>query len=161
VAKLALARAHGHGRVALRELDRVEPLCDRTLHVLVGHVLTDADEAFPLRPGAVVGRCGNRGRTGVARYRADRFDVLRQIGGDEDATARVVLDPRAGLREEGVGRLASARDHEQVAVDGTAVELHASHLAEAAARHNLSHPLAAKVDDLGYLGSGPLQVFDH
>src|SRR5829696_2774803 len=67
MAQLSLTGPHRHRRVALRELDRVEALCDRALHVLVGDVLADADEAFSLRPGAVVGRCRNDGGTGVAR----------------------------------------------------------------------------------------------
>ena len=48
VAELALARAHRRRRVALRELDRVEALADRALHVLRRHVLADAHEALAL-----------------------------------------------------------------------------------------------------------------
>ena len=49
MAEPALAGAHRHGRVALGELDRVEALGDRALHVLLGHVLAEADEAASLR----------------------------------------------------------------------------------------------------------------
>ena len=54
VAELALARAHGRRRVALRELDRVEALADRALHVLRRHVLHTHTKhlPFPLYAGS-------------------------------------------------------------------------------------------------------------
>src|SRR5439155_13695974 len=88
VAELALTRAHRHGRVALRELDRVEAFGDRTLHILRRHVLADADEAF------VATACQLRRRRALlepAGRRADDLDAGRELRRHEDAT------PRPGL----------------------------------------------------------------
>ena len=56
LAHAPLARAHGHGGVALCQLDRVIALVDRETDVLAGHVLAQAGEALaapePLTGGA-------------------------------------------------------------------------------------------------------------
>ena len=122
VAEPALAWAHRHGRVALRELDRVEPFGDRALHVLLGDVLADTDEAAARRVGAVVAGSGHRCRLHVPGDRADRLHVRRQVGGHEDPAVRVELDPRPCLGEERVRGLASARHHEHVAGELAAVD---------------------------------------
>ena len=46
LAHLALTRAHGGGGVALEELHLAEPFLDRVGHVLVRHVLAEADEGL-------------------------------------------------------------------------------------------------------------------
>ena len=85
---------------------------------------------------------------------------VREVGRDEDAAARVVLDARAGLGEEGVRGLAAAGGDEEVAVDRAAVELDGAELAALAVRGDLADARRAEVDDLGDLGSRLLQVVD-
>ena len=113
--RAALAGAHRHGRVALRELDRVEALGDRPLEVLVGDVLADADEALVLAGGAVVGRGGNRPAIPSPVTEPTASTPSGSSVGTKMPAARVVLDARTGLREQGVGRLAAAGHDEQVA----------------------------------------------
>ncbi len=121
LAELSLAGAHRHGRVALRELDRVVALRDRPRHVLVGDVLARADEAA-LAALARVRRGRDRPVRPVAGRSAHRLDPGRELDRDEDAPPGVVLDPGAGLREQGVRGLADARGDDEVAVDRAPVE---------------------------------------
>ena len=158
MAELALARAHGHGRVALGELDRVEPFGDRALDVLVGDVLADADEALALAGGAVVGRGGDRGLRDLAGGRADDLDAGGDVRGHEDPAAMVVLDLRARVREQRVRGLAPARHHQEVAADLAAVELDRGEPATPPLGGDLPHAGLAQVDDLGHLGARALQV---
>ena len=160
MAELPLARAHGHGRVALGQLDRVEALGDGALHVLVGHVLADADEALALLRGAVERGCGNGDVADLAGGRADDLDPVGEVGGDEDPAPVVVLDLRARVGEERVGGLAPAGHDEQVAVDLAAVELDRGQAPGAALRRDLPHPGLAQVDDLRHLGAGLLEQGD-
>ena len=60
-----LAGAHGHGRVALGELDRVIALLDRQVDVLAGDVLAQAGEALAA-PGAADRRRAPRRRAPAA-----------------------------------------------------------------------------------------------
>ena len=108
MAQAALARAHRDRRVALRQLDRIEPLGDRSLQVLVRHVLADADETLPGLRRAVIGRSWNRGGNALACRGSNCFDAVRDLRGNEDAPVGVVLDPRARLREQRIRWLASA-----------------------------------------------------
>src|SRR5260221_12338003 len=95
----ALARAHRHGRIPLRELDRVEALREGALEVLDGDVLADADEAAVAVACPRGAQRANSG--GDAPY---SLDAQWQLGRYEDAALRVGRDPRACLREEGIGR---------------------------------------------------------
>ena len=126
VAEATLARAHGHGRVALGELDRVEALGDRVAQVLDALVLAEADEA--LVAVAAEHRLGHGGLADVTRHRAGGVHVRRQVGRHEDPARGVELDACAGLREELVVRLRAATHHEQVALHGAHVELDARHV---------------------------------
>ena len=141
VAVPPLARAHRHGRVPLRELDRVESLCDRALHVLRGHVLADADE--PLAPaGSVVGSPRHRLLADVTRDGADGAQAGWNLGRHEDALHRLVLDARAGRRQQRVGGLAAARHDDEVATERPTVDRHAPHAAPAAVRAEPRRPAA-------------------
>jgi hypothetical protein len=143
VAKLPLTGAHRRGRVALGELDRVEALGDRALHVLRGHVLAHADEAAPF-----AGICRQRARrAALARDRSDRFDAGGQVRRNEDAEVGVVLDTGAGLCEQRVRRLAAAGRDEQVAVDALSVHDESAHAPLAALRDELARSRLPEVDD--------------
>ncbi len=155
VAELPLARSHRRRRVALRQLDRVEALADRALHVLRRHVLADAHEALAL---AGVRGFGRDLRETLARDGADRFDAGRKLRRHEDAEPVVVLDARARLREERVRRLPAAGGDEQVAVEALAVEDEPSHATLAALRGELARPRVAEVDRLGDLDADLLEL---
>ena len=127
VAEAALARSHRHGRVPLRELDRVEALGDRVLEVLRRLVLAEADEA--LVAAVVEDRARHGGLADVAADGADRLDVGGQVGGHEHAAAFVVLDPRPSLREQLVVRLRAAGHDEEVGLDVPPVDRHLGNLA--------------------------------
>ena len=120
VAEPSLARPHRHRRVPLGELDRVEALRDRVLQVLRRLVLAEADEALV----ALVAEDGIRdGRLAdVPGGGADRLDVRREVGRDEDAARAVVDDPCACLGEELVVRLRAPRHDEEVAGRDPAVD---------------------------------------
>ena len=105
VAELALAGPHRRRRVALRELDRVEALSDRTLHVLRRDVLAHADEALAL---ALVRRLGRDAREPLAGDAPDGLDPVRKLGRHEDAERVVELHARARLGEQRVRRLPAA-----------------------------------------------------
>src|SRR6185503_12282881 len=151
VAETPLARTHRHRGVALRELDRVEALADRALQILVRDVLADADEALALPGRAVVGGCGHGAREAVPGDGADCLDSVGDVGGDEDAAVGVVLDPRARLREQGVGRLAPAGHDEQVTGELAPVDLDRAEQAAAAARDDLADALTPEVVDADQL----------
>ena len=117
LAEPALARPHRHRRVALRELDRIEPLVHRTFQVLRGHVLAQADEAA----AAVAGPRADAAHA-LARRRAGDLHAFGQRRRHEDPAPRVVGDGAAGLRDERVGGLPAGGGDEQVAGDRAAVE---------------------------------------
>src|SRR5262249_31274404 len=146
VAELPLAGAHRHGRVALRELDRVEALLDRALHVLVGDILAQADEAAALLPrhGRVCG-CLQP----AACDRPGRLDPGGDLGRDEDAGRGRVFDPGAGLREQRVCRLPARRGDQQVAHDRFAVDLDAGYAAPASPRRDPRVAPLTEIDDAG------------
>jgi hypothetical protein len=147
VAQAALAGAHRHRGVALGELDGVEALADRPLQVLVRHVLADADKALALARGAVVGRSRYGAVEALAGDRPDGLDPVRDVGRDEHPALRVVLDPRAHLGEEGVGRLAAPGHDEEIAGELASVNLDRPQHASAAAGDDLADALAPQVVD--------------
>ena len=161
VAELPLARPHRHGRVALGELDRVEALGDGALDVLVRDVLADAHEALALARGPVVGGRRNGAGDPFTRCGADGLHSLGQLGGDEDSAWRVVVDAGAGLREEGVRRLAPAGHDEEVARNRPLVELDGRDPAFLPSRRNLADTGLTEVDDGGDLRSHLLEEGDH
>ena len=115
MAKLSLARAHRHGRVPLREFDRVEAFGDRALHILDGDVLADADEALPRSPARErVGRLAPS--SPVTRPTAST--PAGRSPGAKTPRVGVVPDAGAGLGEQRVGGLAPGGSDEHVAVDG-------------------------------------------
>ena len=152
---LPLTRPHRRRRVPLGELDRVEPLADRTLHVLRRHVLADAHEALAL---ARVRRLRSHLRETFARHASDRLDPRRELRGDEHAERVVVLDARARLCEERVRRLPPTRRDEEVAVEALAVEDEPTHPSLAALGHELARPRVAEVDDLHDLGADGVEL---
>ncbi len=62
-----LAGAHGHRRVALQQLERVEALVDRVVDVLAGDVLAEAGEAL-----VAAAACSGRRQRARARRRSPR-----------------------------------------------------------------------------------------
>jgi hypothetical protein len=146
MAEATLAGAHRHGRVALRKLDRVEALGDRPPDVLHGHVFADADEALT---AALERRRRNGGGAALARHGADCLHVGREVTGDEDRARRVVFDSGAGLREQGVRGLPTARHDEQIAVDRATVDLHRPNDPAPPTCDDLDRPSAAEAHDLG------------
>src|SRR5439155_13743164 len=158
VAEPPLAGAHRHGRIALAELDRVEAFGNRTLHVLFRYVLADADEATPRALGTVQGRRRHGRRLLLSGSRADGFDVRGKVEGDEDPALRVVLDPRPGLSEERVRRLAAARHHEQVALDLPAVDDDAPQPAAGAPRGELAWRRRPEIDALDDARPGSFEL---
>ena len=144
MAELPLARAHRRRRVALGELDRVEPLRNRALHVLRGHVLADADEA--LSSARVRGLRIDLAQT-FAGHAADRFDSCRELRRNEYAELGIEFDARSGLGEERVGGLSASRGDDEVAVDALAVEHESSHATLAALSCELARSELPDVDD--------------
>ena len=113
VAHAPLARAHGHGRVALGQLQRAEALVQRQRDVLGGDVLAEADDL--LAPGLRRlrrHRPGGRGRSG---RRTHHPHALRQRVGHVAALVAVVADAAAALTDERRLTDAAARHHQQVA----------------------------------------------
>jgi hypothetical protein len=157
VAEPALAGAHGHSRIALGELDGVEALGDGALDVLVGHVFADADEALALLRRAVVRGGGHGSADSLPGHGADGLDPVRHVGRHEGSEVRVVLDPGARLREQGIRRLAASGHDEEVAVELAAVEFDGPEHAPAAARDDLANALAPQVVDAVDRHSGVTQ----
>ena len=124
LAQLPLARPHGHGRVALRELDRVEALGDRAFDVLRRDVLAHADEALP---SAVIRRQRIDLFEPFPGHGADRLDSRRMFRGHEHAEIGVEFDQPSRLREQGVGGLTTSRGDEEVALDDVVVQEDPSH----------------------------------
>ncbi len=145
MAELPLARPHRGRRVALGELDRVEALADRALHVLRRHVLADADEALSL---ARIRGLGRDPRETLAGDAAHGLDAVRNLGRHEHAERLVVLDARAGLGEERVRGLPAARGDDEVAADLLAVEDEPSHAALPAPCDELARTRVAHVENL-------------
>ncbi len=144
LAELPLTRAHRDGRVPLRELDGVEALGDRPLDVLRRHVLADAHEALAT---AAIGGRGGDSLEALARHAPDRLHARGELGRNEDAEIRVVLDARARFCEQRVRRLAAARRDEQVAVDALAIQDNLSDLTLASLRLELADARLAEIDD--------------
>ena len=145
MAELPLAGAHRRRRVPLRELDRVETLADRALHVLRRHVLADAHEAFAL---AGVRGLGGDLRQALARHAADGLDPVGKLRRHEDSEAVVVLDAGARLRQERIGGLATAGRDEEIAGVALAVEDEAPDATLASMRCELARTYVAQVHDL-------------
>ena len=82
-----------------------------------------------------------------------------QVGRDEDAAARVVLDPGAGLGEQLVVRLRAAGHDDEVALDAVAVDRDLGDLAALRPCASIVRGCAlAEVDDPGDLDAGRLEV---
>ena len=113
----ALPRLFGRLPRAGFEVRPIEAFRERSLHVLHGDVLADADEAVLPVTGA-----RRVQPTEVAGDAADSFDAGRQCGRDEDSARCVVGDPRTGLREERVGGLRRAGGEQEVALMAYAVD---------------------------------------
>ena len=116
VAEPALARAHRHGRVALGELDRVEALGERALHVLLGDVLADADEAPARFAGAVELAAGTA--AGASRPATDPTASTfggRSVGHEDPAARRRTRSARrpgrAASTPAGAPPEATSRSH--------------------------------------------------
>ena len=156
MAEPALARPHRHRRVPLGELDRVEALRDRVLQVLRRLVLAEADEALV----ALVAEDGIRdGRLAdVPGGGADRLDVRREVGRDEDAARLVVDDPCAGLGEELVVRLRAPRHDDEVAGRDPAVDRDGLDARAAAAGLDVRGLALAEVDDAHDVDARRLEV---
>ena len=104
-----LAGPHGHRRVALQQLQRVEALVDREADVVGGHVLAEAGEALPVRPAP------RRTRPpGPARRR--RSPARRAPRARPRSRARVALVPEPE-RERGLGAGDRARGSRRARCD--------------------------------------------
>ena len=157
MAELALAGPHRHGRVALRELDRVVALLDRVREILRRLVLAVADEAL-LR----LAEHGRRRRdlAEIPGDASDRGQVGRQLRRHEDTAVRLELDRRAGTGEQLVGGLRAPGHDDEVAVDRLPVDRDPSQKTLAPFRLDRLRPSLAEVDELGDRDPCPAQVFD-
>ncbi len=99
LAHAALAGPHGHGRVALQQLQRVEPLVDRVADVVGGHVLAEAGEALavacPRRPTATMRDHWSAG----ADVTSERLRSASRRAGPARRRARARARPRPRPRE--------------------------------------------------------------
>ena len=98
--------------------------------------------SLPLAPAPKLGR--GTATTPVSPAAAPvHANTVRDLNGNEDTAVGVVVDTCTCVAEQGVRRLGAARGDDQIAVDGLAVDRHATDVSLPGVRRDRAgHPLA-------------------